>query len=130
MRYFKALIAFLIVFLSVDAIWISQVAIKIYANDVPHLMADAANVPAAVIFYALYAAGVVYFSISPNFDKSTLKVACQGALLGAFAYATYTFTNYALLDGWTATIAITDTAWGAVITGLGAAAGHYAATRW
>lgn len=129
MVYLKAYFGFLFAFLALDVVWIKLVASKIYAADVAHLLADSPNLAAAVVFYLLYFSGVVYFAIRPALDRSTGFAVVQGGLLGAYAYGTYTFTNYALMDGWTATIAVTDVAWGAVITGVSAGVAHLAATR-
>jgi len=47
--------------------------------------------------------------------------------LGALAYGTYAFTNYALLERWTFTFAAADLGWGIVLTGVTAACGLLAA---
>ena len=60
--------------------------------------------------------------------KSTADAARRGALTGALLYGFYDLTNYATLKGWTATMALTDTAWGATVCAVGAAT-TYAFTR-
>ena len=44
--------------------------------------------------------------------------------LGALAYGTYTVTNYSLFEQWTPGLVVSDTAWGAFLTALCAAAGY------
>jgi len=53
------------------------------------------------------------------------SAALRGLTTGALLYGFYDLTNYATLTGWTATMAVTDTAWGATVCTLGAAAGYY-----
>jgi uncharacterized membrane protein len=56
--------------------------------------------------------------------RSTADAARRGALTGALLYGFYDLTNYATLRGWTATMAITDTAWGAFVCAVGAATAY------
>ena len=51
--------------------------------------------------------------------------ALRGAVTGALLYGFYDLTNYATLRGWTLGMTLTDTAWGAAVCTLGAAAGYY-----
>jgi uncharacterized membrane protein len=78
-----------------------------------------------VTFYALYAAGIVIFCISPALDSASLaKAALLGALLGALAYATYDLSNLATLKSWPMALSLLDIAWGAFVTGVAASAGY------
>ena len=49
-----------------------------------------------------------------------LQALFAGALLGAMAYGTYEFTNYATLTRWSLQMVAVDVAWGAVLTGVSA----------
>ena len=129
MTHIKAFIGFSITFLVIDSIWINLVVINLYREEVAPLMADSPNVLAAMLFYVLYTSGCVWFAIKPNLQSKSVAAFVSGAALGAFAYGTFTLTNYAVLDGWTARIVITDILWGTVLTGLSASAGHWLATR-
>ena len=51
-------------------------------------------------------------------DSSTGWVFLQAALLGAFAYGTYEFTNFATLKAWTWQMVAVDLSWGALLTGI------------
>lgn len=42
----------------------------------------------------------------------------SGAFFGAVTYGTYSFTNLSLLQDWTWSLALADTAWGAVLTAV------------
>ncbi len=127
MNAVKAYIGFLITFLVIDAVWINAVVKPLYQRQVGHLLSDSPNMVAAVVFYLAYAAGVVILAIKPAQNK--LHALALGGVLGLFAYGTFTVTNYALLDGWTITILLSDLAWGAFITGVSACVGYIAATR-
>jgi uncharacterized membrane protein len=47
----------------------------------------------------------------------------NGAFLGALAYGTYEFTNYATLKDWHPEMVAVDLAWGTALTAVAAAAG-------
>ena len=67
---------------------------------------------------------IVYFSAvkgAPDLRTAVLRGLSTGALL----YGFYDLTNYATLKGWTLGMTLTDTAWGAVVCSIGAAAGYY-----
>jgi uncharacterized membrane protein len=48
-----------------------------------------------------------------------------GALFGFFAYATYDLTNHATLKNWETKLTVLDMIYGAIASGLAAAAGYY-----
>ena len=56
--------------------------------------------------------------------RSTSDAVGRGALTGALLYGFYDLTNYATLKGWTASMAITDTAWGTFVCAAGAGITH------
>ena len=63
----------------------------------------------ALAFYALYAAGLVIFAVSPGLGEGGWKTAVLfGALFGLFAYGTYDLTNYATLKQWGLKITLID----------------------
>jgi uncharacterized membrane protein len=115
----------LIVFCCCDFVWLGWVAKDYYQSQLGGLLLAQPNWSAAVTFYALYAAGIVIFCISPALDASSLgKAALLGALLGALAYATYDLSNLATLKGWPMVLSFVDIAWGAFVTGVAASAGY------
>ncbi|MDZ4842041.1 MAG: DUF2177 family protein [Hyphomicrobium aestuarii] len=122
--------ATLIVFVVVDIIWLGYVANSYYRSQIGHLMADTFNVPAVIAFYLIYAAGVVYFAVMPALAAGgTMKALMLGLMFGFFCYATYDLTNLATLKNWSLPMSLLDMAWGAILTGLSAAAGAYIASR-
>lgn len=80
-----------------------------------------------VVFYLLYAAGVVLFPLALARDWAS--AALYGALFGFFAYMTYDATNYATLKAWTAPLALIDTGWGAFLTALASLAAFWLTRR-
>jgi uncharacterized membrane protein len=78
----------------------------------------------AAVFYLFYVVGVVWFVSIPALNVGSIAQAFfAGAVLGALAYGTYEFTNFATLKGWTAQMVMVDVIWGAVLTGTSAAVG-------
>lgn len=130
MTFAVAYIATLVFFLAADFIWLGYVAFGWYRSQIGHLLADTVNFPAAVLFYAIYCIGIVYFAVMPALTAGgVFKAAMLGAMFGFFCYATYDMTNLATLKGWPLAMSLVDMAWGTVLTGASAAAGAYVAGR-
>lgn len=112
-----------IVFLTLDAIWLSLMASRFYRPAIGHLMADGFALLPAVLFYAIYVAGTVFFAVAPALEgrRPVLSGLGHGALLGLLAYATYDLTNQATLRGWPWHVTLADLAWGATVTGVSTA---------
>lgn len=116
-------------FATLDAIYLTLAGQKVYRPTLDYALADKPAMPAAVVFYIMYVTGVVVLAILPNKDAGLGKTALTGALLGAFAYATYDLTNQATLKVWATRITLIDICWGTFLTATGATAG-YLAWRW
>ena len=128
MTLLKAFAGALVAFFVVDISWITWVVRPMYDREIPGMLRADPLVGAAVVFYLLYVAGIVYFAVSPALKGGGMKVALSnGAVYGGLAYATYAFTNYAVLAGWTFNLVIADVAWGAVLSAVTAACGLLAA---
>ena len=124
----KSYLATLIAFLIIDALWIGFVAKGIYENALGVLMREQPLALAALTFYAVYAAGIVYFAVLPALTQSSIYTALtNGAFLGLLAYGTFSVTNFAVLSAWTAKLLVTDVLWGAAITAASAVVGYLAA---
>jgi uncharacterized membrane protein len=118
-----------IVFLGLDAIWLSQVVPRFTRPILSDLLATNVRVAPALAFYLIYVTGVVLLAVLPNTAGAVWKAAAQGAILGVVAYATYDLTNQATLRVWSTSLSLADIAWGAAISAIAAAAGHFVATR-
>ena len=117
------------VLLIVDFLWIGVVAQKFYRAELGDLFAPTVNWVAAVVFYLLYAAAIVFFVVAPALERQSLVYALlAGLFLGLVAYATYDLTNLAVIRNWPLMMSIVDMAWGAVMTGAVSAAVYFIAT--
>jgi uncharacterized membrane protein len=114
---------------ALDAVYLTVAGQRVYRPTLDYALADKPALPAAIVFYLMYVLGVVLLAILPNKDAGLGKTGLTGALLGAFAYATYDLTNQATLKVWTTRITLIDICWGTVLTAAGASAG-YLAWRW
>jgi uncharacterized membrane protein len=127
-RLLVAYAATLIAFCCCDFVWLGWVAKDYYQSQLGGLLLAQPNWAAAVSFYVLYAAGVVFFCVAPALDAPSWgKAAVLGAVLGGLAYATYDLSNLATLKGWSIALSLVDIAWGAFVTAVAASAGYQAA---
>lgn len=116
-----------IVFLGLDYLWLSKVAIGFYRSRIGDLLLAQPNFMAAGAFYLFYVGGVVYFAVMPSLNGGSWTGALvSGAILGLIAYGTYDMTNLATLKNWSVAVSAVDMAWGAFLTGISAVAGHAA----
>jgi uncharacterized membrane protein len=115
----------LIVMGVLDGAWLSFAVSRIYKPGIGQLMADKPVASAAIIFYLLYAAGVAYLITLPALAAGSLgSAATRGAVLGLIAYGTYDLTSLAIMRGWPASVTVIDMIWGAILTGVSAAAAY------
>ncbi len=107
-----------VVFFLVDLFWLVVVANKLYKKYLGFIMKDSPNWGAAIIFYLLYIAGLVFFVIQPAIEKGSWQQALfNGLFFGFITYATYDLTNLATLKDWPFTITVIDLIWGTVLGG-------------
>ncbi|MBP9920076.1 MAG: DUF2177 family protein, partial [Dermatophilaceae bacterium] len=89
-QYAVAIVAFTVL----DVIWLGTVAKDLYAAHIGHLLAPKANLPAAIAFYAIFLAGLVFFVIHPAIaEGSWTKALLVGAAFGFVTYATWDLTQ-------------------------------------
>ncbi len=101
------------VFLALDLVWLSFVAQGLYEHFLGDLLADSPNAVAAVVFYAIFVAGLVYFAIAPAVDEQSVRAALvRGAAFGLVTYATWDLTSLAVIEGFPVGIVPIDMAWG------------------
>lgn len=123
-----AYVAAALVFLALDVVWLVTMSSRLYRPAIGHLMAEGFAFAPAVLFYAIYIAGIVYFAIVPAMaERKVADALVRGAMLGFVAYATYDLTNQATLRGWPWTVTLADIAWGTFVTALASAAGAWMA---
>ena len=126
MTYVVAYIATAIVFLGLDALWLSKVALGMYRQELGVLLLDKPNLPIAGAFYLLYVVGIVVLAIVPALaEGGWIKALLLGAVLGLVAYGTYDITNLSTLKGWSVKLAVIDIAWGTALTAVSATVGWW-----
>ena len=106
-------------FIVIDLVWLGYVAKNLYKKYLGFIMRPDPDWTAAMVFYLLYLAGVVFFVINPALEKQSWKFALfAGMFFGLITYATYDLTNLATLKDWPVIITIIDLAWGTTLGGL------------
>ena len=115
--FFKLYLIALPVFLGIDMVWLTLVAKNFYAKQIGYLMAKNPNLLAALIFYVIFIAGLVFFVITPALDrKMWTQALLAGAFFGLVTYATYDLTNLATIKDWPVIITIIDLIWGLFVS--------------
>jgi uncharacterized membrane protein len=117
-----------LVFCALDAVWLTLTNATLYRPALGPLLASAPRLVPAVLFYAVYLAGVVLFAALPGLEaRRWLRAAALGAAFGFVAYATYDLTNQATLKLWSTRVTLLDLTWGTFVSAAGATAGYFAA---
>ncbi len=123
-RYAIAYVATLVVFLAVDAVWLTIMATRLYKPTLGDILMPSFLVAPAALFYIVFIVGILIFATAPAFASGHWTTALlYGALFGFFSYGVYDFTNWSTLRNWNATITIADVIWGTVLTGTAATLG-------
>ena len=113
-----------LMFLAMDAIWLSVAAQRLYRPLMGDMLADGFKLGPAAAFYLIYVAGIVVFAVAPALAGGRWMTATScGAFLGLFAYATYDLTNQATLKHWPVAVTVADMCWGTFVTAAAATAG-------
>jgi uncharacterized membrane protein len=120
----------LVLFTGVDFVWLGIMGNAFYRPSLGDMAAPGFRAAPAVVFYLLFAFGVVVFVVRPALAVESLAAAAgYGALFGLVGYGVYDLTNQATLKTWPLALTLVDMAWGTLLTGLAASAA-YAAGRW
>ncbi|QPC86790.1 DUF2177 family protein [Mesorhizobium sp. NBSH29] len=129
MIYLIAYVATAIVFLGLDFIWLSQIAIGFYKSRIGALLMDEPNLGVSAIFYLFYVAGLVYLAVVPALNSGSWTTALvAGAVFGLVAYGTYDITNLATLKGWSVSVSVVDMIWGMCLSSVAATSGYFIAS--
>jgi uncharacterized membrane protein len=129
-KYVLAYFAAAVVFLGMDFTWLTVMGQRLYAAELPGLMASKPALAPAILFYVAYLSGVVYFCIAPALKAGDWRrAALNGAVLGLCAYATYDLTNQATLRIWSTEVTVFDLVWGMFVTAVSATVGFWATWR-
>jgi uncharacterized membrane protein len=111
--YLKLYLATLIIFLTVDLVWLGLVARPFYEQQLGVLLVPTPNWVAALAFYLLFNVGLLVFVVGPSLPTNSLTpTLLRAALFGLVTYATYDLTNLATLKDWPLLITVVDMLWG------------------
>jgi uncharacterized membrane protein len=125
-----AYLATAVVFLALDAVWLTTMADRLYRPALGPLLLEKFAVAPAALFYLLYVAGIVVFAVAPGLESGRWSTSLKlGALLGLVAYATYDLTNQATLRDWPWRVTLADLCWGSFVTAVAAAAACWITAR-
>ncbi|WP_020695755.1 DUF2177 family protein [Reyranella massiliensis] len=128
--YAIAYLASGLIFFVIDAVWLHLASERLYRQHIGHLLADSFNLVPAILFYLIYAFGIVVFAVAPALKAGSWSTASLlGACLGLVAYATYDLTNQATLRSWPVVVTLVDCAWGAFLTSIAATFAYYVVSR-
>ena len=130
MRYLLAYLGSGVVMAILDAVWLTTAGPRLYRPAIGELLAPQPDMRAAVAFYLIYVAGIVFLAVTPALrDASALKAVTSGAVLGLIAYATYDLTNQATLRVWPVHVTLIDMTWGVFLTAMDSLGGYWLASR-
>lgn len=125
-KYLAAYGVTAIVFLGLDFLWLSRVALDIYRREIGTLLLDKPNLGIASVFYLLFVVGIVILAVAPALNGGNWTTALiNGAVLGLVAYGTYDITNLSTLKGWSVSLTAIDMAWGTALTAVSATIGYW-----
>ena len=118
------------VFFIIDILWLGVIARGFYRRHLGFILSPQVNWAAAVVFYLIYIAGILFFAVRPAvINNSWGHAAFLGALFGFFTYATYDLTNLATIKDWPLAIVVVDILWGVCLCTLVASL-SFAISRW
>ncbi|MDO8252071.1 MAG: DUF2177 family protein [Rhodoferax sp.] len=124
-KYFVAYLATAFVIVTLDRFWLSVIAKPLYQQGFGHPMAERPTVSIVLLFYTVFALGLMLFAVAPNGPAAGWNnTLVAGALFGFFAYATYDLANPA--KNWPIGVSVLDIAWGSVFSSFSAGAGKTA----
>ncbi|MGR3364395.1 MAG: DUF2177 family protein [Maritimibacter harenae] len=113
-----------VMFLGIDAVMLNRVMKPLFESHLGDWLQMPIRIAPAAVFYLFYVAGLVWLISLPALKSDTpVQALIGGAVVGAMAYGTYEFTNYATLKLWAPQMVATDVIWGTVLTGFTAWAG-------
>lgn len=99
-----------------DGLWITLVAGPLYRAELGAVVREQFLLAPALAFYVIYLLGLTHFVTLPRRHGSAGSAARDAAFFGVVAYGTYAMTGWAVLEPFSAVVALSDLAWGAVVS--------------
>ncbi len=124
--YFTILVSLIVL----DGLWLFFIAKAFYKKYLGYILSETVTYWPIVIFYVLYAFGIMYFVVNPALEAKSFQLALtRGAFLGLLAYGAYDFTNHATIAKWPIQITIVDLLWGMSMTALASGVAYLVVTK-
>ncbi|CAB1081395.1 hypothetical protein D1AOALGA4SA_9048 [Olavius algarvensis Delta 1 endosymbiont] len=118
------------IFFVIDIIWLGVIAKGFYRRQLGFILSPDVNWAAAIVFYLMYIVGILFFAVRPALNEGSWQQAIVlGGLYGFFTYATYDFTNLALIKGWPPIIVLVDILWGVCLCTI-VSVSSFAIAKW
>lgn len=126
-RYLVPYAGTALILVALDLLWLGLAMRGFYKAALAPIMREQPLIGPAILFYAVYAVGLVWFAVLPGIETGQWwRALLSGAAFGFFAYVTYDMTNYATLRDFPLRVVLVDVAWGLVVSALAAATGWWA----
>jgi uncharacterized membrane protein len=115
----------LAILLAMDAFFLTFIAGPQFRATLGDLLLTKPRISPAILFYLMYAAGLLIFVSLPTAPGDWMRLVLFGGLFGLIAYATYDLTNYTTLRPWTLKLVLIDLVWGTFVSASAATAGAW-----
>jgi uncharacterized membrane protein len=107
------------VFLIMDGLWLGFIAKNFYIEHMGKFLrlengSITPNYIAAALVYIALIGGILIF-VLPKAGGDATHALYYGAIFGLVCYATYDFTNLAVMENWPVWVSVVDVIWGAII---------------
>jgi uncharacterized membrane protein len=128
--YLKLYVLTVPIFFLIDILWLGVIAKGFYRRKLDFILSPQVNWAAAIIFYLMYIAGILFFAVRPAVSNNAWgQAAVLGGMFGFFTYATYDLTNLATIKNWPLEIVVIDILWGVCLCTLVALL-SFAISKW
>lgn len=118
-------VAALTTFLALDAVMLTVFMQPLFQRHIGELMREPINYGAALGFYLVFIAGLIYLAVLPALaEQSLLRAVRNGAVVGLVSYGTYEASNMATLRGWSWSMVAADVTWGTLLCAAVAAVAY------
>lgn len=124
-EFLKLYIIIIPIGLAIDIFWIGFLAKNLYLKELGKVIRKSpnggldANIIPAALFYLIFLAGLIFFTINNKTVNGSLSSALiAGAFFGLTCYATYDLTNLATLKDFPIKVVIIDLVWGTFLSTL------------
>jgi len=114
MFYLRPFLLAVLAFTLLDLLWLGYLGRGLYERYLGHHMREQVDWLAAVVFYFVFLAGLLYFVVLEA--ENSLQAAGRGALYGLVTYGTYELTNRAVVKDWPWQIVGIDILWGILLS--------------